>query len=164
MSEAEYKLTPSESVAVKRAETEVLEVEATYGPEGSPPPKHFHPAQDERFTVLEGRLTAKVDGVEQELAEGDVLEIPRGAVHQMWNAASEPARVTWETRPAGRTEDWFREVDALQRGAGDGRPSPLAFGVLLDEYDDTFRLAVGPKPLMGPVTKLFGALGRLVRR
>jgi quercetin dioxygenase-like cupin family protein len=164
MSEAEYKLTPSESVGVKRAETEVLEVEATYGADGSPPPKHFHPAQDERFTVLEGRLTAKVDGVEQELGVGDVLEIPRGVVHQMWNAAPEPARVTWETRPAGRTEDWFREVDVLQREAGDGRPSPLSFGVLLDEYDDTFRLAVGPKPVMGPLTKLLGALGRLTRR
>jgi quercetin dioxygenase-like cupin family protein len=163
MSGPEYRLTPSESVAVKRSDAEVLEVEATYGPEGSPPPKHFHPAQDERFTVLEGRLTAKVDGVERELGQGDVLEIPRGSVHQMWNAASEPARVTWETRPAGRTEDWFREVDALQREAGDGRPSPLSFGVLLDEYSDTFKLAVGPKPVMGPLTKLLGALGRLRR-
>lgn len=91
-------------------------------------------AEYKRFTVLEGRLTAKVDGVEHELGDGEVLEIPRGSVHQMWNAASEPAKVTWETRPAGRTEDWFREVDALQRAAGDARPSPLA---------------VGPKPVMG---------------
>ena len=160
---AEYRLTPSESVTVKRSEIRVLEVEAVYGPDGSPPPKHFHPDQDERFTVLEGRLTAKVDGVEREVGEGEVLAVPRGAVHQMWNADSAPARVTWETSPAGRTEDWFREVDALQREAGDGRPSPLAFGVLLDEYDDTFRLAVGPKPVMGPLTKLLGALGRLRR-
>lgn len=161
---AEYKLTPSESVTVKRSEPEVLEVEAVYGPEGSPPPKHLHPAQDERFTILEGRLTTKVDGVERELGEGEVLEIPRGSVHQMWNAASVPARVKWETIPAGRTEQWFSEVDALQREAGDGRPSPLAFGALLDEYGDTFKLAVGPQPVMGPLTKALGALGRLRNR
>ena len=105
-----------------------------------------------------------MDGVERELGEGEVLDIPRGSVHQMWNAASEPARVKWETLPAGRTEQWFREVDALQREAGDGRPSPLAFGVLLDEYGDTFKLAVGPQPVMGPVTKVLGALGRLRNR
>lgn len=159
-----YRLTPSESVTVKRSEPSVLEVEAVYGADGSPPPKHFHPGQDERFTVLAGRLTTKVDGVERELGEGDVLEVPRGSVHQMWNASSEPARVSWETSPAGRTEDWFREVDALQGQAGDGRPSAMAFGVLLDEYDDTFRLAVGPRPLMAPLTKVLGALGRLRRR
>lgn len=161
MSETTYNLTPSESVTVKRSDAEALEVVAVYGPEGSPPPKHFHPAQDERFTIIEGRLTTKVDGVERELGEGEVLEIPRESVHQMWNASSEPARVKWETLPAGRTEDWFREVDALQREAGDGRPSALAFGVLLDEYDDTFKLAVGPQPVMGPLTKVLGALGRL---
>jgi len=164
MSGAEYRLTPSESVTVRRSEPEVLEVEAVYGPEGSSPPKHLHPAQDERFTIVEGRLTTRVDGVERELGEGEVLEIPRGSVHQMWNASPEPAVVRWETLPAGRAEQWFREVDALQREAGDGRPSPLAFGVLLDEYADTFKLAVGPQLVMGPVTKLLGALGRLRSR
>lgn len=160
----EYRLTPSESVTVRRSEPDVLEVEATYGPDGSPPPKHLHPAQDERFTVLEGRLTTRVDGVERELGEGEVLEVPRGAVHQMWNAGAVPARVTWETLPAGRTEDWFRGIDALQREAGDGRPSPLAFGVLLDEYSDTFKLAVGPQLVMGPLTKALAFLGRLKGR
>ncbi len=159
----ELKLTPSESVRINRSEPAVLEVEATYGPHGSPPPKHLHPAQDEAFQILSGRLTTRVEGVENEISEGDTIEIPRGAVHQMWNAGSEPAGVRWETRPAGRTEDWFRGVDALQREAGDGRPSPLAFGALLREYGDTFELAVAPKPLRKPLTAVLGALGRLRR-
>ena len=102
---------------------ETLAVEAEYGPDGSPPPKHWHPAQDERFRVLEGALRVRVDGIERELRSGEEIEIPRGAVHQMWNPGSAPARASWETRPAGRTEQWFRDVfrlagpDALLRGA-----------------------------------------------
>jgi hypothetical protein len=39
-----FQLTPSESVRVVRDEPEAIEVEGTWGPGGSPPPKHFHPA------------------------------------------------------------------------------------------------------------------------
>ena len=37
---------------------------------GSAPPPHFHPAQDERFEVLEGELSAVVDGAERTLRAG----------------------------------------------------------------------------------------------
>ena len=60
------KLTPTESVTIRSSTPEALEVEAEYGPDGSPPPKHWHPAQDERFRVLEGTLRARVDGIERE--------------------------------------------------------------------------------------------------
>ncbi|HEX8075689.1 MAG TPA: cupin domain-containing protein [Thermoleophilaceae bacterium] len=155
------KLTPSESLTIRQSTPEVLEVEATYGPGGRPPPKHLHPAQDEHFEVLAGTLTARVgDQEEQTLMAGDTLEIPRGTPHQMWNAANAEARVRWETRPAGRTEEWFRAVDAIQPEGG-GNPSPLAFAPLLEEFADTFRLALGPEWLTGPAVKALGAVGRL---
>jgi hypothetical protein len=81
----------------------------------------------------------------------------------MWNPGSEPARVRWQTRPRGRTEQWFRSVDALHREGKVGRngmPGPLAFGALLSEYDDVLRLAVGPGPLVQGAITLLGALGR----
>lgn len=162
--EATYKLTPSESVTVRRREEDVLEVEGSYGPNGKPPPAHYHPAQDEHFEVLEGTLRTKVDGEERVLEEGDTLEIPRGAAHQMWNDADDPARVRWETRPALRTEDWFRAIDALYEDGTveeNGRASPLAFGVLLKEYDDVFRLSIGPDPVAKPLVSLLAGLGRL---
>jgi quercetin dioxygenase-like cupin family protein len=154
-----FKLTRKETVTVLRHDPELLEVEGRWGPEGKPPPPHFHPAQDEHFEVLEGRLTAKVDGEERELAAGDTLEIPSGASHQIWNAAAEPARAVWQTRPAGRTAEWFRSVDALHR-EGDGEPGPLAFGPLLSEFDDVFRLSAAPQAVMKPAVAVLGALGR----
>jgi quercetin dioxygenase-like cupin family protein len=156
-------LTPSESVRVLRDEPDAIEVEGTWGPGGSPPPKHFHPEQDERFEVLEGTLTARVDGEQRELGAGDVLEIPRGAVHQMWNAGDVPARATWRTSPAGRTGQWFADIDALLRSGRVGRngmPGALAFGTYLTEYRDVFRLA-GPQPILTPLLGALGALGRL---
>jgi quercetin dioxygenase-like cupin family protein len=149
-----FQLTPSESVRVVSHSADALEVEGTWGPGASPPPKHFHPSQDERFEVLEGRLHTRVDGEERELGPGDVLEIPRGAVHQMWNPGHEPVRALWRTAPAGRTKDWFAGLSSLEK------PGPLAFGPYLTEYSDVFRLA-GPQPLVRPAVAVLGLLGRL---
>ena len=95
------KLGPGSTLTVREASAEALEVEAVYDPGGSPPPAHLHPAQAEHFEVLEGSVTTRVDGNERVLEAGDTLDIPAGAVHQMWNAGSDPARVTWRTTPAG---------------------------------------------------------------
>jgi len=157
------KLTPTESVTVRAAGPDALEVEALYGPGGSAPPKHLHPAQAEHFEVLSGALDTRVDGQERRLAVGDTIDIPAGSVHQMWNAGSEPARVAWRTSPAGRTLEWFEALDALQREGRvlkSGIPSPLAMSVLLTEYRDVFRLA-GPDPVLRTAFAMLAPLGRL---
>jgi mannose-6-phosphate isomerase-like protein (cupin superfamily) len=156
------KLTPKESVTIRQSSPEVLEVEGSYGPRGKPPPAHYHPGQDEHFEISEGTLRAKVGGEQRDLGPGEVLDIPRGTPHQMWNPGDQPARVIWQTTPALRTAGWFRSIDALHsegRVGGNGMPGPLAFGALLSEYDDVFRLA-GPRPLVKAAVVVLGALGR----
>jgi quercetin dioxygenase-like cupin family protein len=101
------KLTPIESVEIRSADADELEVLVTYL-HGDPPPKHFHPEQDERFEVTEGTVRVELDGEVRDLEPGDSLEIPRGAVHRLWNPTEEAARAIWQTTPAGRTEQWFR--------------------------------------------------------
>jgi mannose-6-phosphate isomerase-like protein (cupin superfamily) len=135
-------LGPHDSLEITSSTEEAFEVEASYRPGGSPPPAHFHPAQDERFEILEGAMRVVVDGEERLLEEGTEIEIGRGQVHRMWNPGSEPARVRWVTTPAGRTEQWFRTLDGLFREDGAiaaGRE--VDFGALLEEYSDVFRLA-----------------------
>jgi hypothetical protein len=98
------------------------------------------------------------------LRAGDTLDIPRGTVHSMWNPGDEPVRATWETTPGGRTLDWFRTIDALHREgrvAKNGMPGPLAFAVLLNEYDDVFRLAAVPRPVIRPALAALAVVGRL---
>ena len=154
------RLTPHESLVVRRADADVLEVEVTYAPGGNPPPKHLHPAQDEHFEVLSGTLGVKIGRDERKLGPGETLDVPRGTVHQMWNAGEEETRAIWQTTPAGRTLEWFR---ALCAAADGGRPSPLAVAPLLREYGDVFRLAA-PRAVMAPVLAGASALGKLKRR
>lgn len=142
MSGEVLKLTATESLEVVSSSPEAFEVEASYGPNGNPPPAHFHPAQDEHFEVLAGTMRVKLDGVERDLGVGDTIEIGRGQVHQMWNPGGVPARMRWRTSPALRTEQWFRSIDAPHREGEEGGkgPDPIAFVEVLSEYSDVFRL------------------------
>ena len=141
------KLTPNDRLIVVEASPEELVVEALYAPNGSPPPAHLHPAQEEHFEVLAGHMETVVDGEAGRLDPGTDLVIPAGVVHQMWNSGAEEARVAWKTSPGGRTLEWFERLDALWRDAEtrpNGMPDPEAFGPLLGEYADTFQLAPPP--------------------
>jgi hypothetical protein len=92
-----------------------------------------------------------------------VLEVPRGTVHRIWNPGPETVRTVWQTRPPGRTEEWFQGLDALQRSGkvdGRGRPRPLPFAVLAQEFRDTFRLAVGPRPVVDGLVAALALAGR----
>lgn len=158
------RLTPEETVTIQRSDPEMLEVEGNWGPGGKPPPAHYHPDQDEHFDVLEGRLKLKVKDEEHMLDAGTGLDIPRGTPHQIWNPFEVPARATWRTRPALRTEDWFRAIDRLFREGRvgkNGMPGPLAFGVFLTEYRDVFRLASPPDVVARPLLGVLGLLGIL---
>lgn len=154
-------LTPGEAVTIVSSTPEGLEVEATYEQSRRPPPMHYHPAQDESFEVLEGLLNVRYGRQKGELAAGEKLNIPAGLAHQMWNPSATPTRVRWTTSPRGRTEQWFRAIDALVKDSAPKEPSPLGFAVLLSEFGDTFRLAVAPYPMTLPVLKALGAVGRL---
>jgi quercetin dioxygenase-like cupin family protein len=135
-------LSPRDELTIVRSDHEVLEVEAVYTAEGSPPPPHLHPAQEERFEVLEGAMTACVGADDaREVPAGETLVIPTGTRHQMWNAGSSVARVRWETRPALRTEEWFRAIDAAIRHAGGEMPPLEVLLPLVAEYGDVFQLA-----------------------
>jgi quercetin dioxygenase-like cupin family protein len=158
------KITPSEFVTVRTNTPELLDMEATFEPVEHRPPKHWHPDQDEHFEVYEGTLTANVGGREVVLRAGDVLDIPRGTVHSMWNSGSERARVLWQVRPAGRTQQWFASIDAVHqsgRVGRDGMPGILAYAVFLTEFRDVFRLATPAAPVVRALLAVLAPIGRL---
>ena len=97
-------LTPYESIQIKRSTPDVLEVEATYLPGGKKPPSHIHPAQDEHFEVLSGRV---------EVVAGDEERVlgffPPGRDHR---------------HPAWHPTGWARPATSPARALADhaGRP------------------------------------------
>jgi hypothetical protein len=142
-------ITPGERLTVLDGSPDVFLVEAVYAPGGNAPPAHHHPSQEEHFDMLQGTLRVEVAGIARDLHAGETLTIPAGTAHRMWNPFAQPARARWETRPAGRTEEWFRALAALQGTRhvdSDGTPNMLPFAALAHAYRDTFRLAARPDP------------------
>ena len=139
---AELKLSPTARLRVVRSDAEELEVEATYAPGSQAPPNHLHPDQDEHFEILEGAMQVVIAGEpERTVGKGEKLDVPRGTPHVMWNGADEPATTRWVTRPAGRTEEWFRTLDSFQRRIDAGETvEGDEYARALDEYADVFRL------------------------
>jgi Cupin domain len=156
-------LSPGERLDVIERASAMLVVEAAYAPGGSAPPAHYHPTQDEHFDVVEGVLRVEVAGVQRDLRAGDTLDIPRGTSHRMWNPFARPARARWETRPAGRTEDWFTALAALQgtdHVDATGRPKLLPFAALAHDFRDTFRLAARPEPAVQTALRALAGIAR----
>ncbi len=115
------------------------EMRATYRPDSALPIAHLHPDQSEHFTVLQGEMWCRVDGVETTLRAGDTLDVPAGSVHQMRNPGAESAVVSWQTRPALRTGEFHCAI-AEARDSGDVK----RLLAVVEEYADLFVLAPQP--------------------
>ena len=126
---------------------ELVEGDLFARPGGHPAAAHVHPNQQERFGVLAGSITLRVDGEETTLGVGEWAEVPVGRPHTWWNPGSEDAQVLVQVTPALRTEMFFETFFGL---AKDGRtntkglPNPLSMAVILREYRDEVRLASPP--------------------
>jgi mannose-6-phosphate isomerase-like protein (cupin superfamily) len=148
---------------------ELLEVEAEWAPMELEPPAHLHPEQDERFQVEAGELTVEIDGTAHFAGPGEAIEVPRGAVHKMWNSAEVTTRATWQVRPALRTEDFFEAVHTVRasgRHGKNGMLTPLGASAVLREFRGEFRiplLAALQRPVLGVLAGLARLRGYPVR-
>ncbi len=115
---------------------ELLEMEATYPGGGELPPEHFHPAQLERFEVLEGTVRTVIDGIERRYEVGESFEVPASTRHQMTGAG--PARVRWQVIPALRTAEFF---ERLYGGGAAGGEGPGDFAGFLEEFREEIRFS-----------------------
>ena len=82
----------------------LLEMESIYNAYSQEPASHFHPHQEENFTVLEGSLNVRINGSVRVLHPGDTLHIAKNTVHSMWNGTDTKTVVNWKVRPALNTE------------------------------------------------------------
>ena len=93
--------------------------------------------------MRKGELSVEIDARIKVLRPGDVLDVPRGTVHRMWNGGSSPARASWQVRPALRTEQLFaamNESRAFRRSRKGGAMTPVGAGPVLRAFRDEFRL------------------------
>jgi quercetin dioxygenase-like cupin family protein len=81
------------------------------------PPPHSHTNNEECVYGLAGTLRYFVDGVVRDLAPGDCMFSPRGAVHSFSNPHQETARVLIMISPDIGAQ-YFRDVGAVVNAGG----------------------------------------------
>lgn len=131
-SEGALRLGPGQVLEVVADTPEQAVVISTWDPEGAPGPAHFHPSQDESFSVLGGVFTVGQDGVARaDYRAGDTFTIRAGTAHRMWNASADTTRARWEVTPGLGTLRMWRRLD---------RGGPLAKVAVLLRHRREFRL------------------------
>ena len=126
--------------------------------------EHLHPAIEERFEVLEGRLGYRLDGTEGEAGPGESLEIPAGSWHYWWHLGDGRTVCRVTVTPGDRFEQMIRTAWGLAcdgRTNAKGMPGPLQTVALAREFSDVFVLKRPPPTVQ---RALFGALAPLARR
>jgi len=90
------------------------------------PAAHSHDGYEETIYGLEGTLTWTVEGEPTEVGPGEVLCIPRGAVHHFANPGDVVAKSLAIVTPGILGPDYFREVAAVLDAAAGGPPDLAA--------------------------------------
>ena len=144
---AVYKLT-SPDVALVEHPFEVGSITAA----------HRHSREDERSIVIAGRIGFRSDDTEVVLDVGGYMTKPRGQMHAMWNAGTEPGRIIEVITP-GAFAGYFRELGQLLEHAGD----PADHGVRtlhelpeFAELADKYGLTYGYPDWMDDVIERYG--------
>jgi quercetin dioxygenase-like cupin family protein len=79
---------------------------------GKGTPLHIHNAQDEIFYVIEGTYKFQVGGEKYDLTTGDSIFLPRQVAHA-WTQVSEKGKMIVTMQPAGKLENFFVTMAAL---------------------------------------------------
>jgi quercetin dioxygenase-like cupin family protein len=126
---------------------ELLAIDLELAPDGRVPGMHVHPAQEERFEVVSGRMRFQL-GHRRVIAEaGDVVVVPAGKAHKFANAGDEVAHVHVEVRPALKMEQLFETAVALAeegRTLRSGMPRPLDLSLFVRAFRDEVRGPFSP--------------------
>ena len=85
-------------------------------------PAHSHDHYEETIYGIAGVLTWTVDGAAIDVAPGQALCIPRGAVHRFDNNGSEDVKVLCVITPAAIGPQYFREAAEVLAAAAGGPP------------------------------------------
>lgn len=106
-------------------------------PRGHVPASHVHPVQEERFTVVAGRMRFRLGRRTIVAGPGETVVVPPGTSHWFGNPGPDDSHARVEVRPALRMEELFEMTETV---AGAGRflgtrlPRPTDLALLLLEF------------------------------
>jgi len=149
---------------------ELLEFELELTPDGHVPGAHVHPAQEERFHVLSGRMKFR-RGWRRVVAEaGETVVVPAGTVHRFANAGDDVARCRVEVVPALDMEQLLETTVELAIEGNvtrSGMPRPLHLALFVERFRREVKAPFPPawvvRMLMAPLRGLARARGHAER-
>ncbi len=142
---------------------EYMMVDLRVRPGGAGVGEHLRQNLDERFTMLSGKIGYKLTGREGIAQAGEVIDLPRGQVHDWWNGGDEEARVIVEIKPAARFEQMAGTLFGLARDGktnGKGMPNMLQMALIGKEFEDTVQFT---NPPIAVQKVLFGILASIAQ-
>lgn len=86
---------------------------ATFPP-GTFVPPHVHPTQDEFIYLFEGRLDLWLDGRDFVAQPGDVIRLPMGQAHGIFNKTEQTAKCFFWVSPTRRLYDLFWAIHSMK--------------------------------------------------
>jgi quercetin dioxygenase-like cupin family protein len=92
---------------------------------------HSHDGYEETIYGLEGTLVWTVERQAHDVGPGEVLCIPRGAVHQFANLGDLDAVALAIVTPGILGPDYFREIAAALDAAAGGPPNPAELAAVM---------------------------------
>jgi quercetin dioxygenase-like cupin family protein len=98
------------------------------------PIAHAHDAYEETIYGLTGTLSWTVEGRVHNVGPGEVLCIPRGAVHRFDNTSGADATMLAVVTPGVLSPDYFRELAALVSAAAGGPPDMAAIAGVMRRH------------------------------
>jgi DNA-binding transcriptional MerR regulator len=110
-------------------------------------PRHLHREQDEWIYIVEGECEFEVGGRRFRAGAGESVFLPRNVAHTWVSVSGSPGKILDIYQPAGRMEEFFREVGQY------GAPGPEIHEALLFDqfcrlFDEHGMKLTGP-PLIG---------------
>ena len=95
---------------------------------------HSHDGYEETIYGVEGVLTWTVEGTPTDVAPGEALYIPRGALHHFDNTQDVDAKALAIVTPGVLGPGYFREVAAIVDAASGGPPDLAAIAAVMRRH------------------------------
>src|ERR1044072_2202663 len=77
-------------------------------------PPHIHPTQDEFIYMLEGRMDALIDGKEFLATAGDLIKLPMGIPHGLFNKSDQVLKCLFWVTPTRKLYDLFWAIHRMK--------------------------------------------------
>jgi quercetin dioxygenase-like cupin family protein len=126
---------------------------------------HYHPYQENRFTLIRGQLLFTIDGKEQLASVGDIISIPKNIPHSFYNSGRIDAHYIQEFFPALKIDSLFESFFVLAKKGKlnkSGTPNIFRTALILLNFEKEIRLAAPNWKVLKVFFRILAPISRLL--